>query len=151
MRRRLTATLVGTLVAGAAAAAPAHAKDGSTRFGENTVSIGNVVFAPKSAIAVDVTYSCEPPQSKGWEPHLGVVWRLADKRDSNVRSPRGGAQVNFPQLICDKKPHSVKVNAPAMWPEDSLPFGKGDPVQVTALLSPPEGAPLAEFVKVSTL
>jgi hypothetical protein len=40
---------------------------------------------------------------------------------------------------------------PVLLPNDSLPFGKGDPVQVTTQLSNLEGAPYAKTVKISTL
>ncbi|MFI6493785.1 hypothetical protein [Streptomyces sp. NPDC050564] len=152
LRRRLTATALGLLAVGAGAvatAAPAMAGDGSTIFGkDNTVAIGTVALAPNKAIAVDVTYSCDPTGDK---LSLDVMWRLSDKRDSDVRSPRGVATVQHSALTCDANKHDVRVTVPVLLPDDSLPFGKGDPVQVTTQLSNLEGAPYAKTVKISTL
>jgi hypothetical protein len=152
LRQRLAASALVVLAVGAGAvatAAPAMAGDGSTIFGkDNTVAIGSVTLAPNKAIAVNVTYSCDP---SGDKLSLDVMWRLADERDSNVRSPRGVATVQHSALTCDSTKHDVRVTVPVLLPNDSLPFGKGDPVQVTTQLSNLEGVPYAKTEKVSTL
>ncbi|GHH76703.1 hypothetical protein GCM10018793_23050 [Streptomyces sulfonofaciens] len=152
VRQRFAATALLALAVGAGAvttAAPAVAGDGSTIFGkDNTVAIGDVALAPDKAVSVDVTYSCD---ATGDPLHLGVTWRLADERDSDIRSPRGVATVQHSALTCDANKHGIQVTVPVLLPEDSLPFGVGDPVEVMAQLANPEGAPYAKIEKVSTL
>ncbi|MEU7060250.1 hypothetical protein [Streptomyces sp. NPDC046197] len=145
--RRASATAVTALVvcAGAVAtAAPAVARDGSTIFGEdNTVAIGAVTMVSTSAIAVNVTYSCEPKD----DPSLGVVWRLADERDKDIDAPRGVASPV--PITCDRQKHTIKLNVPALI--HSLPLAKGDPVRVTASVNNGEGVPYARWEKVAAL
>ncbi|MET9290792.1 hypothetical protein [Streptomyces sp. NPDC003077] len=129
-----------------ATAAPASAAQ-TIRPGldNNNVIIRNVTLAePNKAIAVEVTYICEPSPKLS----LGITWRLADERDSQLNSPRG---VLSPYAItCDEQAHDARVIVPKLW-GDSLPFGKGDPVLTTAQLSNFEGLPYAETRRVSTL
>lgn len=145
--RRLAATALAAvaLSTGAVATAtPAVARDDYPEFGNYNVIIGNVALAPDKAITVDVTYVCEPTP----ELYMGVRWRLADGRDSQLNSPRGVATVHG--LTCDEQAHVIQVTVPVLDP-DSLPFGKGDPVLVETDLNNIEGLPYASTRKVSTL
>ncbi|MGI5376329.1 hypothetical protein ACQEV2_19130 [Streptomyces sp. CA-251387] len=86
--RRLTASAVAAVAistGAVATAAPAVAQNGSPAVGNNNVIIGDVALVPDRAITVDVTYVCEPAP----ELYMGVSWRLADGRDSDIDSPRG--------------------------------------------------------------
>ncbi|WP_406460408.1 hypothetical protein OHB07_01165 [Streptomyces sp. NBC_00111] len=154
LRHRVTVVAVTAFLAGAgtlAAAPPALAGDDSTIFGkDNTVAVGEVTYAPATAqdedgITVDVTYSCDPTPTLS----LGIAWRLADERDSQIDSPRGVATLQPSQLTCDGKKRTVAITA-RTW-GDTLPFGEGDPVQVTAIVDNFEGAPYARRVVVTTI
>ncbi|MFI2641802.1 hypothetical protein [Streptomyces sp. NPDC018610] len=146
-RRRVSTSALTALMACAGAmvaAAPAMAGDGSTIFGQdNTVAIGAVTMVSPLTLSVDVTYSCEPKDT----PHLGVVWRLADDRDSDIYAPRGLASPVA--VTCDRQKHNIKVNASA-W-DESWGLTKGDPVSVTAMVSNYEGVPYAQLNKVVTV
>ncbi|HWU10587.1 MAG TPA: hypothetical protein VN520_30210 [Streptomyces sp.] len=154
LRRRVSAVAAITFLAGAGAlvtAPPALAGDDSTVFGkDNTVAVGEVTYAPATAreedgITAHVTYSCDPTPTL----YLGIAWRLADERDSQISSPRGVATLQPSQLTCDGQKRTVAVTA-RTW-GDHLPFGEGDPVQVTASVANIEGAPYARRVVVTTI
>ncbi|RPK71189.1 hypothetical protein EES45_34975 [Streptomyces sp. ADI97-07] len=155
LRRRVSVVAVTALLAGAgtlAAAPPALAGDDSTIFGkDNTVTVGEATYFPattqnRDGITAYVTYSCDPAPTL----YLGIAWRLADERDSQINSPRGVATVQPSQLTCDGQKHTVAITARTLL-GNHLPFGEGDPVKVTASVSNFEGAPYAQRVVVTTL
>ncbi|MFB8025624.1 hypothetical protein ACFQ6U_05690 [Streptomyces sp. NPDC056465] len=154
LRRRVSVVAVAALLAGAgtlAAAPPALAGDDSTIFGkDNTVAVGDVRYAPATkrdgdGITVDLIYSCDPTPTL----YLGIAWRLADERDTQLDSPRGVATLQPSQLTCDGQKRTVALTA-RTW-GDHLPFGEGDPVQITAIVDNSEGAPYARRVVITTI